>query len=81
MPTIERWDKFPESVRRHLLERMRDRAISIADLNQLRLWIETRPEVPDGDWYKDFGTFKLCGRGSLPKTFLLPGQAAKGEAL
>jgi len=58
---------------------MRDRAIS--DLNQLRLWVETRPEVPEGEWYKDFGTFKICGRGSNTKTFLLRGQVAKGEAL
>jgi len=49
MPRIERWDNFPEAVRQHLVERMRDRAISIADLNQLRLWTETRPEVPEGD--------------------------------
>ncbi len=81
MPTIERWENFPEGVRQHLIERMRDRAIGIADLNQLRLWIQASPEVPDGDWYKDFGSFKLCGRGSLAKTFLLRGQVAKGKHL
>jgi hypothetical protein len=81
MPTIERWENLPEAVRQHLIDRMRDRAISIADLNQLRLWIESKPEVPEDDWYKDFGSFKICGRGSLPKTFLLRGQAAKGQAL
>jgi hypothetical protein len=81
MPKIERWDRFPEAVRQHLIERMRDRAISIADLNQLRLWIDTSPEVPEGDWYRDFGSFKLCGRGPLAKTFLLRGQAAKGDNL
>ena len=78
MPQLERWDSLPERVRRHLIERMRDRAISISDLNQLRLWVETRPEVPDGDWYKDFGSLKICGSGSNPKTFLVRGQAAKG---
>ncbi len=81
MPRIGRWDNLPENVRQHLIDRMRDRAITIADLNQLRLWIESQPEVPEGDWYKDFGSFKICGRSSYPKTFLLPGQAAKGEAL
>jgi hypothetical protein len=50
---------------------MRDRAISIADLNQPRLWIESKPEVPEGDWYKEFGSFKICRYGSYPKTFLL----------
>ncbi|MEN6536095.1 MAG: hypothetical protein ABFD89_20710 [Bryobacteraceae bacterium] len=81
MPQIECWADFPEGVRQHLIERMRERAITIADLNRLRLWIETRPEVPEGDWYKDFGSFKICGQGSLPKTFLLGGQIAKGKAV
>jgi hypothetical protein len=79
MPQIATWAKLPEGVRHHLIDRMRDRAISLADLNELRLWIDTQPEVPEGDWYKDFGSFKLCGTGPLPKTFLLRGQAAKGE--
>lgn len=81
MPKIERWDSLPENVRNHLVDRMRDRSISIADLNQLRLWIESQPEVPKGHWYKDFGSFKICGQGSYPKTFLLRSQPAKGEAL
>ena len=81
MPKIARWDDLPANVRQHLIERLRDRAISISDLNQLRLWIDSQPEVPEGDWYKDFGSFKLCGAGSYPKTFLLPGQPAKGQAL
>jgi hypothetical protein len=81
MPKIESWDNLPANVRQHLMDRMRERTISITDLNQLRLWIMTQPEVPDGDWYKNFGSFKICGRGSYPKTFLLRGQAAKGKAL
>ena len=81
MPKIERWESLPEGVRQHLIDRMRDRAISVADLNQLRLWIEKRPQVPEGQWYKDFGSFKICGSGSYPKTFLLRGQVARGEAL
>ena len=81
MPRISPWRDLPSNIRRHLVDRMRDRAITLADLNQLRLWIESQPEVPDGPWYKDFGSFKLCGNGKLPKTFLLKGQAAKGQAL
>jgi hypothetical protein len=65
----------------HLIDRMRDRAMSVSDLNQLRLWIESKPEVPEGAWYKGFGSFKICEHGSYPKTFLLRGQAAKGESL
>ncbi len=51
MPKIEQWDALPEGIRRHLADRMRDRAIGIADLNQLRLWVEAKPDVPEGDWY------------------------------
>jgi len=81
MPQLERWDKLPDGVRQHLIEPMRDREISVSDLNQLRLWVETRPETPEGDWYKDFGSFKVCGSGAYPKTFLLRGQVAKGQGL
>lgn len=81
MPRIARWAELPPNVRQHLMDRMGDRAITISDLNQLRLWIESQPEVPEGEWYKDFGSFKICGEGRFPKTFLLKGQAAKGKAL
>jgi hypothetical protein len=81
MPRIAPWAELPPNVRQHLVDRMRDRAITIDDLNQLRLWIESAPEVPEGDWYKDFGSFKICGEGKLPKTFLAKGQVAKGQAL
>jgi len=81
MPKIQSWGALPEAVRRHLIDRMRDRAIGVADLNQLRRWIESKPEVPEGEWYKDFGAFKLCGQGPVPKTFLLRGQTARGTAL
>ena len=81
MPQIEIWPRLPAAIREHLVERMRDRNISLQDLNQLRLWMESKPEVPEGLWYKDFGSFKLCGEGKLPKTFLLARHAAKGQKL
>jgi len=81
VPQIEVWPRLPVAIREHLVERMRDRKISLADLNQLRIWIESRPTVPEGKWYKDFGSFKLCGENKYPKTFLLAGQPAAGEKL
>ncbi len=51
------------------------------DLYRLKLWRESEPEAPEGLWYKDFGSFKVCGEGKYPKTFLLKGQAAKGHKL
>jgi len=78
MPKIDVWASFPKAIREHLIKRLQDRQITLADLNQLRIWIESRPEVPEGEWYKDFGSFKLCGEGSCPKTFLTSSQAAKG---
>jgi len=78
---IETWSRLPAAIRDHLVERMRDRNISLENLNQLRVWMESKPGVPEGPWYKDFGSFKLCGEGKYPKTFLLPGQAAAGRKL
>jgi hypothetical protein len=48
---------------------------------KLKLWREAEPDAPDGLWYKDFGSFKICGEGQYPKTFLLRGQPAKGMEL
>ena len=81
MPQIETWARLPPAIRDHLIERMRDRSISLEDLNQLRLWIESTPEVPEEKWYKDFGSFKICGEGKYPKTFLLATQSAQGRRL
>jgi hypothetical protein len=81
MPQIGTWPRIPVAIRDHLVERMHDRNISLDDLNSLRVWLETRPNVPEGRWFKDFGSFKLCGEGKYPKTFLLAGHAATGEKL
>ena len=80
MPKI-RWTNLPPSLGQHLFDRVAERQISAEDLYKLKLWRESEPEAPAGLWYKDFGSFKICGEGELPKTFLLQGQAAKGESL
>ena len=72
---------MPPALRDHLFERMAERKINVEDLYQLKLWRELEPEALEGAWYKDFGSFKICGEGKYPKTFLLRGQAAKGEKL
>jgi len=80
MPKI-RWSDLPPALRDHLFERLRERKISAEDLYKLKLWRESEPVAPKGPWYKDFGSFKICGEGQYPKTFLLSGQPAKGEKL
>jgi hypothetical protein len=32
--------------------------------NHLRVSIDSRPIVPDGEWFKDFGSFLICGKGA-----------------
>jgi len=68
-------------LRDHLFDRARERQISIEDLYKLKLWRETGPDAPEGPWYKDFGSFKICGEDHYPKTFLLRGQVAKGQEI
>ena len=80
MPKIQ-WTDLPPALREHLFERVRQRKIAAEDPYRLKLWRETGPDAPDGPWFKDFGSFKLCGEGRFPKTFLLRGQAAKGQRL
>lgn len=80
MPRIQ-WSDPPPALRDHLFDRVRDRQISPEDLYQLKLWRESEPVAPDGPWFKDFGSFKICGAGKYPKTFLLRGQPARGEEI
>jgi hypothetical protein len=45
----------------------------------LKLWRESEPEAPDGLWYKDFGSFKICGEGKYPEDLPARGTTGKGE--
>lgn len=80
MPTIQ-WTNLPPALRDHLFERLRERQITADDLYRLKAWRESGPEAPEGAWFKDFGSFKICGEGRYPRTFLLKGQPARGIAL
>lgn len=80
MPKI-RWDALPTRVKDHLMGRLRIREIDARDMTALLTWIKLNPELPDGPWCKDFGTFKLVGEGPIPKTFLTKDQACTGERL
>ena len=80
MPKIQ-WTDLPPVLRHHLFERLREREITAEDLYKLKLWREPEPVAPEGERYKDFGSFKICGAGKFPKSFLLAGQPAKGTRL
>lgn len=80
MPKI-RFADLPRPVWQHILERVAERAISFSELQELKTWVETEPRAPDGDWYKDFGSFLLCGSGEYPKTILKKGMKPYGDPL
>ncbi len=63
----------------HLVNRYRKGRISERDFLELKHWLESDPEVPSGMWFKRFRAFTLAGEGDLPKTFLTPGMAVRGE--
>jgi hypothetical protein len=80
MPKVQ-WTGLPPALRDHPFERLSKRKITADDLYQLKIWRESEPDAPEGPWYKDFGSFKICGEGKYPKTFLLREQAARGKKL
>jgi len=63
----------------HLLDRVQSRRIPASQLELLAKWLDREPEVPEGQWYKRFSGMTVCGEGEWIKTFLLPGQAPKGQ--
>jgi hypothetical protein len=64
-----------------LLERVQEREVSLADLRRLQKWVQSEPLAPDGAWYKDFGSFKLCGSGEYPRTVLTKHMTPFGEQI
>jgi hypothetical protein len=78
---LNRWNAFPGAVKAHLLQRLRDRQITSGDLDKLRVWVDSGPELPNGRWYKDFGSFKIVGEGPYPLSFLDSDQIAFGEKI
>jgi len=63
----------------HLLDRVQSRRIRASQLELLAKWLDREPEAPEGQWYKRFSGMTVCGEGEWIKTFLLPGQAPKGQ--
>lgn len=80
MPKIQ-WADLPPALRQHLFDRVAERKITKEDLYKQKLWRESEPDAPDGLWFKDFGSFKICCEGKFPKTFLLKGQPARGKGI
>ena len=42
-------------------------------------WLDTQPEVPEGNWFKRFPGMVVCGEGELVKTFLSADQTPVGD--
>lgn len=80
MPKIQ-FVNLPRGVWEHLLQRVDERRISVSDLLALQAWVKTQPFAPDGYWYKDFGSFFLCGSGQWPKTVLEKGMKPFGNKI
>jgi len=77
MPRVRRKD-LPPALFQHLLDRIQQRQIDARQLELLARWLDSEPEVPEGPWYKRFSGMTVCGEADLVKTFLAPGQSAKG---
>lgn len=80
MPKVRR-QSLPPALFQHLLDRIQSRKIPATQLELLAKWLDSEPEVPEGQWFKRFSGMTIRGEGELIKTFLLPGQAARGQRL
>jgi hypothetical protein len=78
VPRVRR-QNVPPALFQHLLDRVQSRRIAASQVELLAKWLDSEPEVPEGQWYKRFSGMSVCGEGELIKTFLLPGQATKGR--
>jgi hypothetical protein len=72
---------LPPQLQKHILQRVDERAIRLTDLLRLQEWVASEPASPDGPWYKDFGSFKLCGTAEFPTTVLTKRMKSFGEEM
>jgi hypothetical protein len=79
MPKIEL--PPPKGALDHLVKRYREGRISSSDFLELKHWLESDPDVPEGKWYKRFKSGILAGDGKRVSTFLEPGMTVKGEEI
>lgn len=70
---------LPPALEKHLLQRIGQRMTAVQDLLALATWINSSPTVPESEWYRDFGSFKLAGEGCYMKTILEPHMYANGS--
>jgi hypothetical protein len=80
LPKIS-FSNLPTAILDHLKARAADRSISLAELRSLERWKATDPQAPEGNWYKDFGSFLFCGTSELPKTILAKGMRPYGQEI
>jgi len=80
VPRVRRKD-LPPALFRHLLDRIQQRQVEARQSELLARWLDSEPEVPEGLWYKRLSGMTVCGEGDLAKTFLAPGQGAKGTRI
>ncbi len=71
MPKVRRHN-LPPALFQHLLDRIQSRKIPVTQVELLAKWLDTEPDVPEGQWYKRFSGMTICGERALIKTFLLP---------
>ncbi len=76
-----RRNNLPPALLRHLLDRVQQRHFTASQLALLTDWLDGRPEVPSGRWFKRFPGMYVCGEGELVKTFLTPGQIPDGREI
>jgi hypothetical protein len=81
------YNKYPASIKHHLLQRFRDRRLTAGMAQELATWLQTRPIVPDlqespAGWHKKFSSFTVCGEGEFIKTLFTiysPGTPRRGS--
>jgi hypothetical protein len=76
---VTSWRELPRDKRDHLDDRLTRVPDFLTEATELNFWMLSEPDVPEGDWFKDFGKFKLCGHGKYPTTILDATMVAWGE--
>ena len=78
MPKVRR-SRLPDALFQHLLTRARERQISRSDTVAFAAWLDTDPDVPEGEWFKPFPGMIVCGEMSWLKRSWFPDRRLMGR--
>jgi hypothetical protein len=66
---LNRWSNFPPGIKQHLQQCLLERKITLDDLDKLRVWVDSDPDLPQAPGSAILGLSKLSEKVQIHSAF------------